>query len=246
MEIHTGDILPSRRKLIMLETKFKIGNPVAFDDVVLETEEESNLDPNDDHQGEIDWPRADDPTVELENDIIIILPRIITDEGCDEIISIHQNAPYDDVTIENEHDITPSEKVQNFNLSYKYAASHNKDHMTIAHNSPEYKKILNIMGSQIPEHPDFDRITYMQIVHYKKDAFFPYHRDEAESTDFATCIMQLNDDFHGGQLNVQGCHVPKRRGTIAFFNNSTRTWHGVEPIYDGERYVLLIWFGRSE
>ena len=58
--------------------------------------------------------------------------------------------------------------------------------------------------------------------------------------------MQLNDDFHGGQLNVQGCQVPKRTGTMAFFNNSSRTWHGVEPIYQGERYVLLIWFGRNE
>lgn len=231
----------------MLETKFKIGNPIAFDDVVIDKEEEPNLDPNDDHLSEPNWPRADDETVELENDIIIILPRIITDEGCQDIIEIHQNAPFDDVTIENEHDITPSETVQKFNLSYKYKAGYNKDHMTIAHNSPEYKKILNIVGSQIPQnHPDFERITYMQIVHYKQDSFFPFHRDEAESTDFGTCIMQLNDDFHGGQLNVQGCQVPKRTGTMTFFNNSTRTWHGVEPIYQGERYVLLIWFGRNE
>ena len=101
MEIHTGDLFPSRGKLIMAETKFKIGNPVSFDDVIIDTNEETNLDPNDDHSLEPNWPRADDETVELENDIIIILPRIITDEGCEDSISIHQNEPFDDVTIEN-------------------------------------------------------------------------------------------------------------------------------------------------
>ena len=85
----------------MAETKFKIVNPVSFDDVVVDLQEETNLDTNDDHLLEPNWPRADDETVELENDIIIILPRIITDEGCQDIIEIHQNAPFDDVTIEN-------------------------------------------------------------------------------------------------------------------------------------------------
>ena len=55
----------------MAETKFKIGNPVSFDDVIIDTNEETNLDPNDDHSLEPNWPRADDETVELENDIII-------------------------------------------------------------------------------------------------------------------------------------------------------------------------------
>ena len=30
------------------------------------------------------------------------------------------------------------------------------------------------------------------------------------------------------------------------FNNSTERWHGVEPIYDGERWVFAIWFGRYD
>ena len=68
----------------------------------------------------------------------------------------------------------------------------------------------------------------MQIVHYKEDSFFPFHRDVAEDTDFGTCIMQLNDGYQGGQLNVQGNLIAKDIGTITFFNNSTM-WHGVEP-----------------
>ena len=33
----------------MAETKFKIGNPVSFDDVIIDRNEEENLDPNDDN-----------------------------------------------------------------------------------------------------------------------------------------------------------------------------------------------------
>ena len=58
--------------------------------------------------------------------------------------------------------------------------------------------------------------------------------------------MQLNEDYKGGQLNVQGNIIAKNQGTCTFFNNSTQVWHGVEPIYEGQRFVLLMWFGRDE
>ena len=66
-------------------------------------------------------------------------------------------------------------------------------------------------GSFDEVHLDFRRITYIQIVHYKEDSF-SFHRDVAEDTDFGTCIMQLNDDFKGGQLNVQGNLIAKNQG----------------------------------
>ena len=232
--------------------KFKIGNPANMEDTEIDMPEEGNLDDmvkedftSGERLGNLTIP---DDELELEANILIVKPRIINDRGCETLINIHENAVFDDVTIENEHDITPSERVQEFNLSYKYHASNNKDHMTLAHDSPEWKKALEVVGSQIPDHRDFDRITYMQIVHYYTDAYFPFHRDMAKNDvgrDYGTCIVQLNDNFAGGHLNVEGCIIPKRAGTMAFFNNSSETWHGVEPIYDGERYVLLIWFGRE-
>ena len=30
------------------------------------------------------------------------------------------------------------------------------------------------------------------------------------------------------------------------FNNSTIRWHSVEPIFQGERYVFLVWFRKAE
>ena len=86
----------------------------------------------------------------------------------------------------------------------------------------------------------------MQIVHYAQDAMFPFHKDVAEDTDFGTMILQLNDGYKGGRLIVDGNYIAKNEGTATFFNNSTQMWHGVEPIYEGDRYVLLVWFGRDE
>jgi len=235
--------------------KFKIGDPANMEDTNIDMPEEGNLDDmvqEDFSNREMTYEAVHgiepEDDLDLEPNFLIVRPRIINDRGCQTLINIHENAVFDDVTIENEHDIYPSEKVQEFNLSFKYRGTNNKEHMTLAHNSPEWNKALDVVSSQIPDHRDFDRITYMQIVRYARDAWFPFHRDLAKNDtgrDYGTCIVQLNDDFHGGHLNVEGCIIPKRAGTMAFFNNSSETWHGVEPIYDGERYVFLMWFGRE-
>ena len=97
----------------------------------------------------------------------------------------------------------------------------------------------------IPEHPDFDVINFIQIAHYHQDSFFAPHKDIADSNDTATMMLLLNDEYRGGTINIRGNQIESSTGTVVMFNNSTETWHSVEPIYEGERYVLLVWFGRE-
>ena len=183
--------------------------------------------------------------IERRSTFITTLPHIINDIGCQHIIEQFINLPFADCDYANSQ-VTPPKEIQESGASYKYGADHNKDHATFMPNTKEYEACLDVMGHLIPDHPDFRRITYMQVVHYKEDSLFPFHRDVAEDTDFGTMIMQLNEDYKGGQLNVQGNIIAKNAGTCTFFNNSTQVWHGVEPIYEGQRFVLLIWFGRDE
>jgi hypothetical protein len=143
-------------------------------------------------------------------------------------------------------EIIPSQKVQDHNLSYKYIADMNKTHLTCSPGTREFDACLEVFEHLIPDHPDFDTITYMQVVHYAQDAMFPFHKDIAEDTDFGTMILQLNEGYKGGRLIVDGNYIAKNEGTATFFNNSTQMWHGVEPVYEGDRYVLLVWFGRDE
>jgi hypothetical protein len=185
--------------------------------------------------------------IDRNSTFITTMPHIINNLGTEQILNLFHDCPFDDVEyIDGTSEHIPSKKVTELQLSYKYPAEHNKDHMTISYGSPEFSAVLEVMDHLIPEHPDFATITYMQIVHYKENAFFPFHKDIAEDTDFGTAIVQLNEGYKGGQLNVHGNVIANNAGTITFFNNSTQMWHGVEPIYEGERFVLLIWFGRNE
>jgi hypothetical protein len=163
-------------------------------------------------------------------------------------MNVFHGTPLDDGAEYNpdSSEIIPSQKVQDHNLSYKYIADMNKTHLTCSPGTREFDACLEVFEHLIPDHPDFDTITYMQIVHYAQDAMFPFHKDVAEDTDFGTMILQLNDGYKGGRLIVDGNYIAKNEGTATFFNNSTQMWHGVEPIYEGDRYVLLVWFGRDE
>lgn len=186
--------------------------------------------------------------IERNTDFITILPNIINPLGCEHIMNVFHGTPLDDGAEYNpdSSEIIPSQKVQDHNLSYKYIADMNKTHLTCSPGTREFDACLEVFQHLIPDHPDFDTITYMQIVHYAQDAMFPFHKDVAEDTDFGTMILQLNEGYKGGRLIVDGNYIAKNEGTATFFNNSTQMWHGVEPIYEGDRYVLLVWFGRDE
>ena len=240
MEIHASDILPSRRRKIM---PINMGKGAHSD-------MESHAGQQQEQQGEIveDKYTGEQFEIERHTDFITILPMIINDMGLNQVLEVFHSCPIDDEAQydPNTSEVWPSEKVIEHNLSYKYQADMNKTHMTIAGDSPEFHRCLEVFEHLIPEHPDFATITYMQIVHYGKDAMFPFHKDVAEDTDFGTMIINLNDDFKGGRLNVDGNIIMNAEGTVTIFNNSTQIWHGVEPIFHGDRYVLLVWFGRDQ
>ena len=113
--------------------------------------------------------------------------------------------------------------------------------------SPEAEQVLDIVGDMLPQHPDFDNIHFVQIVKYNERSFFPFHEDAADSSDTGTTMILLNDDYSGGELMIEpGVRITPSKGTIISFNNSTDILHGVEPIYKGQRYALLIWYGRGD
>lgn len=180
---------------------------------------------------------------EREQDFIQVFSESITEEGCDEIIEIHHNTPFEEVEHDEETNkyMGPEDKVSR-NLPYKYAHESNVDYTVIPLESKEFTKILDIMGHCIPNHVDFEVVQYVQIAHYKDDSFFPYHKDVGDMNDTGTLIMTLNNNYKGARVSVDRNTFDLDEGSILAFNNSTERWHGVEPIFQGERYVLLMWF----
>tara|TARA_A100001035_G_C27761346_1_gene491355 strand:+ start:180 stop:749 length:570 start_codon:yes stop_codon:yes gene_type:complete len=177
-------------------------------------------------------------------DIIFIEPRALNDEGCEKIIDIWDSIEYQELLSPEHGEGDWQIEVEDDTVSYRYHHS-GKDMATLR--EPHVDQVLDIMGEMIPNHPDFGPIHYMQIVRYNEGSFFPFHTDAADSTDTATTMLLLNDNYHGGELMIEpGVRVTPQKGSVISFNNSTKILHGVEPIYKGERFVLLIWYGSKE
>ena len=174
-------------------------------------------------------------------DIIIIEPRTLNDQGCQEIIDIHSQIKEVEYDFgDGDHEIIPEDD----SVSFRYT-HYGKDMATLR--SPEAEQVLDIVGDLLPQHPDFNNVHYLQIVKYNERSFFPFHEDAADIRDTGTTMILLNDDYSGGELMIEpGVRITPSKGTIISFNNSTEILHGVEPIYRGHRYALLIWYGRGD
>ena len=124
----------------------------------------------------------------------------------------------------------------------KYTDIQGVIHYTVGGTNPDFGKIVEFIEDIVPWGEDFQTISYMQVMKYPTEGFMGFHKDEASSNDTGTAIFNLNDDFTGGNLTVDGHILRPFEGTMIAFNNSTHRWHGVEPILTGERYVLSVWF----
>ena len=86
-----------------------------------------------------------------------------------------------------------------------------------------------------------------QFTEYKEGEYFDWHKDSSDnmySERFASIVIQLNDGYTGGILqikNIKGELVPieNKIGTLYIFNS--RLVHRVTPVETGVRYSLVNW-----
>jgi PKHD-type hydroxylase len=88
-----------------------------------------------------------------------------------------------------------------------------------------------------------------QFTEYKVGGYFAWHKDRDSSTytyrnRFASTVIQLNDDYSGGILEIKdtkGDLIPMnhRMGNLYIFNSNL--YHRVTPVEDGIRYTLVNW-----
>ena len=117
---------------------------------------------------------------------------------------------------------------------------------SIGHDNSHFHKIMGWIDPVLPTSDDYSEVSYMQLIKYPTNSCMPFHMDAADSEDTATALFNLNDNFHGGRLIVDGHIIQPSTGQMVCFNNSTETWHGVDTVLQGERYVLALWFTDPE
>ena len=176
----------------------------------------------------------------LSDSFMVVHDQCLQEWVCDEIIVEFDKLPLVEMIEEEGNKFLPVEE-QYHDKNHKYE-SQGRIHGTIQPHTWAFEHIMERVGWALPKGWAFGEISYMQIIKYSEGSHFPWHMDEADSSDTGTCIIMLNDTFIGGQLNVGGHRFLTKTGTIVGFNMSTSTWHNVEPIYKGERYCLAIWF----
>jgi len=98
---------------------------------------------------------------------------------------------------------------------------------------------------------DFEN-QQIQFTEYKKDGHYDWHEDaapNAHSERFCSLVIQLNDEYIGGELQLKEYDIVGNETIITFergignlFVFLSSTTHRVAPIIDGNRYSLVSWF----
>jgi predicted 2-oxoglutarate/Fe(II)-dependent dioxygenase YbiX len=92
----------------------------------------------------------------------------------------------------------------------------------------------------------------VQFTEYQKDGHYAWHQDSSPkgfSDRYCSLVIQLNDEYVGGELQLKEFNDEGRETIITFekgvgnlFVFLSSTTHRVVPIIDGNRYSLVSWF----
>lgn len=181
---------------------------------------------------------------ETASNLLMIADSVLTQETCDVIINVMDRMVISEVFQEDDGKICAKE-LSVMDKSWRYEHPRMGHDVTVLEQgTAPFEEVLDLVEPYLPKTAEFGEITYATIMKYPQDTMFQWHKDEADQNDTGTTIFMLNDNYQGGRLNVEGHILQPRTGTMVAFNNSTERWHGVEPLFQGERYVLAIWFKR--
>jgi len=177
--------------------------------------------------------------------ILIVGHAALDHDLCDAIIDLHGRATETPIVpVDGKGKYRPEDpKDEDF---MKYTDPMGRNCYSLGPTNPDRKIVLDWIEDVIPWNDDFGVVSYMQIVQYPMDSQMFFHKDQADSNDTGTAIFNLNDNFKGGNHTVDGHTLRPHTGTMIAFNNSTERWHGVDPILQGERWVLAMWFQRPD
>jgi predicted 2-oxoglutarate/Fe(II)-dependent dioxygenase YbiX len=181
--------------------------------------------------------------LDRDHNKIWITPNVLNEIGCSTLRDIHLNVKKVEVEYLEKNDVTPSPPIDN-NASFRYDSRDGKEFSILK--DKELDEAMKVVGDILPNHIDFGTVNFAQVIVYRQGTCFDAHKDEADNNDYATAIFTLNDDYLGGKFTVEpGITIDRCQGTMVAFNNSTEVWHQVEPVYQGERWVFAVWFGRE-
>lgn len=68
------------------------------------------------------------------------------------------------------------------------------------------------------------------------------HDDDRSLLSTFNSMIYLNEDYEGGIFKIEyGAEVKPKIGTLTFFNGKD-FYHGISPVFKGNRYSFIIWW----
>lgn len=166
---------------------------------------------------------------------------------CDELINMWDRAPVTEVFNPDESLMDLVQPVKDSDADrLKYEDHLGRVVYVIGETNPDFEIIQKYCTHAIPQHEDFKAISYVSIFQYPEGTLMPYHKDNADDGDTGTVVFNLNDDFKGGNFNLDGHTFIPFLGSMIAFNDSVNRWHGVDPVLGGERFSLCIWYSDPD
>ena len=151
--------------------------------------------------------------------MILIEKNLITKEACEFLKNI---------ALQNEDKATPFRDIHTLNLK--------KFNLAFANKINNY--LTNFLGMRgITAYPEL-----MQVTIWKQNSKHDLHYDTTRDSTNLTSITYLNDDYKGGETAFDnGIIIKPEVGKTVFFDGKDYL-HGVNPIIEGQRYVMAIWY----
>jgi len=169
----------------------------------------------------------------------IQMPMVITDEGLGDILQIHMDARYRKL----KDDETPRSIRSQMGRTYKCNVKNGHDVTVLK--EPEMTQIIDIMNCVLPDMHDFGMIVHGLIHEFTPGSWIDWTVEDEDENDSATCFIQLNDQFSGGEFSIEpGATLNLPRGSFFGFNNCTTTVYNMKPVYFESRYLLQLFFQR--
>lgn len=119
---------------------------------------------------------------------------------------------------------------------------HNKISECMVPITQSYMYKYRILG--IPYHHE-----WFNVLKYSDDQYFDAHVDGTPgSPRFLSCVLYLNDDYEGGELEFVNYNVKikAKAGTLVVFPSGFAHAHIAHPVTKGTKYAVVSWLVYGE
>jgi len=180
------------------------------------------------------------------NDYILVVPNIITNKLCDDILVEYRNCDdWINAVIKNGENLNVR-NCQTIGISFNSVIEKNKDTRQKLD-----QEIFNCASKAIDEYrKKFDKCAIEQdsgydLLKYEVGSFYTTHTDSFKDRPRAvSCSFILNNDYEGGEFAFfdRELKYKLKKGSCIMFPSNFMYPHEIMPVISGTRYSIVTWF----